>query len=88
MTNSITKESNVQIKRDLLKRTHSKQHGIRDDDDQEEDENQEKIVNMCFVVIENQVNSNEIYSYDELSTSSDEIFEEFEKLALKYSIEK
>lgn len=53
MTNSITKESNVQIKRDLLKRTHSKQHGIRDDDDQEEDENQEKIVNMCFMVIEN-----------------------------------
>ncbi|XP_022889786.1 60S ribosomal protein L9-like [Olea europaea var. sylvestris] len=40
---------------------------------------------MCFMAIDDEVNSNGNCSYDELPISYDELLEEFEKLALNYS---
>ncbi|KAL2472410.1 Zf-CCHC domain-containing protein/UBN2 domain-containing protein [Abeliophyllum distichum] len=50
------------------------------EDDLEEDEVQEEISNICFMAIEEEVSTNNNDSYIDLSTSYDEIFEEFEKL--------
>ncbi|KAL2526214.1 UBN2 domain-containing protein [Abeliophyllum distichum] len=57
-----------------------------DEDDLEEDEVQEEIANMCFMAIEDEVRTNNNDSCIDLSTSYDEILEEFEKLVSKYSI--
>lgn len=38
--------------------------------------------------IENEINANDNYSYDNLSTSYDEIIESFEKLSLNHSTHK
>lgn len=43
---------------------------------------------MCFMTIENEVNSNDKCLYDDFSTFDDEIFDNFEKLALNHSIMK
>lgn len=41
---------------------------------------------MCFMTIKIEVNSNQNCLYEELSTSYDEIFEKFDKLAITHSI--
>lgn len=60
--------------------------GESDNEDYEENENQEEVVNMCFVVIEDEVNLDDNCLYDELSISYYEIHEKKKKLALKHSI--
>lgn len=56
-----------------------------DDDNLEEDESREEITNMYFMAIENGVNFNENFSYDDLSIM---LIDKFEKLDLNRYIPK
>ncbi|KAL2519559.1 Uncharacterized protein Adt_15806 [Abeliophyllum distichum] len=87
VTNPVIRGPNARTKRSSPKRKLFKLHrDDSDEDDIEEDEVQEEIANICFMAIEDEISTNNNDSYIDLSTSYDEILEEFEKLVSKYSI--
>lgn len=55
-----------------------------DSEDEKANKSQEKIANMYFMRIDDNVKSIEQCSYDDLSSSYNEIFEDFEKVALNH----
>ncbi|KAL2486031.1 CCHC-type domain-containing protein [Abeliophyllum distichum] len=86
-TNPFTRGPNVPNKKKFTKKKALQATwNDSDEDDLEGYEVQEEIANMCFMAIEDEVNTNNNDSYNDLSTSNDEILEEFEKLVSKYSI--